>query len=185
MILVNDQKAFPYESSETKTTIKLKPWTKEWMWEIRGSMFIIVLTMSLAVFTDTFIYAMFVPVIPFAFVERMGVAPENVQSQVAVALGIFAAGMVISALTFGYIADRIKQRQTLMVAAIVVIVACTIMLCLAKNTSVYFAGRFFQGLSGALVWTVGLVFGPVGWRRHVQTAWLLSSVLSMLCCTCS
>lgn len=136
--------------------IKLKPWTKEWLWEIRGSMSIIVLTMSLAVFTDTFIYAMIVPVVPFAFVERMGVSPENVQSQVAVALGVFSAGMVISALFFGYLSDKLKQRQTLMVCAIAVIIGCTFMICFAKNTAVYFAGRFFQGLAAALVWTVGL-----------------------------
>lgn len=155
-LLENDTYVTPEKPSEDSAPIKLTPWTKEWVWEIRDSMFMIVFTISLAVFTDMFIYSMIVPVVPFAFVDRMGVAPENVQSQVSIALGIFSVGMVVSALTFGYISDKIKQRQTLMMSAILIIIGCTIMICLARTTTVYFIGRFFQGLSGALVWTVGL-----------------------------
>lgn len=144
------------ELDEPATPIKLKPWSKEWMWEVRGSMFVIVLTISLAVFTDIFIYAMIVPVVPFAFVDRMGVSPDAVQTQVSIALGVFSTGMIVAALVFGYVADRIKQRQTLMMGAIVVIIGCTLMICLAKTTALFFVGRFFQGFSGGLVWTVGL-----------------------------
>lgn len=152
--LLGDQ---PDETSNTREApIPLKRWSKEWLYEIRGSMFVILTTITMAVFSDIFIYAIVVPVVPFAFVQRMGVSPDDVQSKVSIALGIFSAGMIISSFIFGYIADKIKHRQFIMMAGLLVVIGSTLMLCLAKSLAVYFVGRFLQGVSGSMVWTVGL-----------------------------
>lgn len=88
----------------------------------------IVSTIILAIFTDVFVYAIVVPVVPYVFVERMGVAEDSIQQQVSQAL----AGLIVGSLGFETIANRIKQRQILMIGGLMVILGAPILLCMAK-----------------------------------------------------
>lgn len=144
------------EKPEKLPPIKLKAFTKEWFWEIRSSTFMIVLTISLSIFTDVFVYSIVVPVIPFAFETRMGVPANDVQSEVDKALAIYSVGLVIGSVIFGWVADKIKQRQLIMIIGLVVVLGATIILCVAKVLWLYSLGRFIQGFSAAIVWTAGL-----------------------------
>lgn len=137
-------------------TIPLQRWSKEWFWEIRGSLPVILTTITLAIFTDIFVYAIIVPVVPFAFVERLGVSTDSVQSQVAKALAVYSVGVIVGSAVFGYISDKIKRRQELMVGGLLIIIGSTLILCLTKVLWLYFVGRLVQGISAGVVWTVGL-----------------------------
>lgn len=143
-------------NTTTIDPIHLQPWTKDWIWELRGSTFMIVLTITLAVFTDVFTYSIVVPVVPYAFVERMGVSTDSVQSQVTLALAVYSAGLVVGSTVFGLVTDRLKQRQALMVGGLTIVLAATLVLCLTKTVWLYMVGRVLQGLSAAVVWTVGM-----------------------------
>lgn len=140
--------------STDDSLIPLKPWSREWMWDIRGSLFVILTTITLAIFT--IVYAVIVPVVPFSFVERLGVSSGSVQSQVSKALAIYSVGMIVGSAVFGYISDRIKRRQELMVGGLVIIIGSTLLLCLTKVLWLYFVGRLVQGISAGVVWTIGL-----------------------------
>ena len=52
-------------------------------------------------------------------------------------------------------ADGLATAQWPFVAGLVVLAAATLMLCLGTSISVLVAGRVLQGVSGAVVWTVG------------------------------
>lgn len=134
----------------------LKPWTQEWLWEARGSTFIIVLTVALAAFIDVFSYSIVVPVVPFAFEQRMGIAPDKVQTLVSTSLSAYSGGLIVGSTLFGLLADKLKKRKWLMLAGLFLIMLATLVLCLAKTTWLYMLGRVFQGMSGGVVWTVGL-----------------------------
>lgn len=136
--------------------ISLKPWSKEWSWEIRGSLTVIMGTITLAIFTDIFVYAVVVPVVPYAFMDRMDIPESQVQSKVSIALAIYSAGMIVGSIVFGYISDKMQKRQTLMIIALLVIIGSTFILCFAKVLWLYFVGRLVQGISASMVWTVGL-----------------------------
>lgn len=136
--------------------LKLKAWTKEWINEIRGSTFTIVLTIAIAIFTDIFAYSIVVPVVPYAFVSRMGLEAAAVQTQVAASLGVYSAGLIVGSAVFGLLADRLKRRQALMIGGLVLVLAATLVLCLTKVIWLYMVGRLLQGFSAAVVWTVGL-----------------------------
>lgn len=142
--------------SEQNGKPKLERWTREWLSELRGSTFVIVITVTLAIFTDILAYSIVVPVVPFAFTERMGVPESGVQTQVAISLAVYSAGLIVGSLAIGYIADRLRRRQELMIGGLFLFIAATIMLCVAKAVWLYMLGRVFQGLSAAVVWTVGL-----------------------------
>lgn len=150
------QAASANTASPVLDPIRLQPWTKDWIWELRGSTFMIVLTITLAVFTDIFTYSIVVPVVPYAFVERMGVSPDSIQSQVTLSLAVYSAGLVVGSTVFGLVTDRLKRRQALMVGGLGIVLAATLVLCLTKAVWLYMVGRVLQGLSAGVVWTVGL-----------------------------
>lgn len=141
---------------EPEEKLVLKTWSQEWLWEIRGSIWTIIATVTLAIFTDVFVYAIIVPVVPFSFVERMGIDSDNAQSEISKALSIYSVGIIVGSFLFGYISDKLKRRQILMVAGLGVLLGSTAILMLAKVMWLYFVGRLIQGLSAAIVWTVGL-----------------------------
>lgn len=74
--------------------------------QIRGSTTFIVFTISLAVFTDIFLYGVIVPVIPFAFTQRMGLREDQVQSSVSKSLAVYSVGLVVGRLHLAISAIR-------------------------------------------------------------------------------
>jgi MFS family permease len=141
--------------------------------ELRGSTSFIVFTISLAVFTDIFLYAVIVPVIPFAFTQRMGLPEDQVQSSVSKSLAVYSAGLVVGSVMFGYLCDKMKNRRFSMLSGLLVLIAATIILCLTPSVALFMVGRVIQGLSAAVVWTVGLAVIADTAKPH-QVAYLMA-----------
>lgn len=57
---------------------------------------------------------------------------------------------------WGYLADRIESRRWPMLIGLVALGASTALLCVGTTLGLWIAGRLFQGISAAVVWTVGL-----------------------------
>lgn len=142
------------ESAATKTSPALSFWRR--FDAFRGSTFFIVLTVSLAVFTDIFLYGIIVPVVPYAFPQRMGVPEEDVQKWISVSLGLYSAGLVVASPICGYFADKMPSRRITLWGGLVVLIGSTILLCLSTNIAMFIVGRLILGASGGVVWTVGL-----------------------------
>ncbi|KAI5810523.1 major facilitator superfamily domain-containing protein [Pyronema omphalodes] len=153
-----DVPSTPSEQSTTATIDEGKLEKKPFMWKFRSSKGFIVSVVSMSVFTDNFLYGLVVPVFPFAIEVRAGIPHEDVQKWVSILLGAFGAGLFISAPIFGWIADRTTGRRIPFVAGLVLLAAATILLCLGNNIAVLLVGRVLQGVSAAVVWTVGLAF---------------------------
>ncbi|CCX10561.1 MFS transporter-like protein [Pyronema domesticum] len=148
----------PPDESTTVTTNEGKIKKKPFMWKFRSSKGFIVSVVAMSVFTDNFLYGLAVPVFPFAIEVRAGVAHEDVQKWVSILLGAFGAGLLVSAPIFGWIADRTTGRRMPFVAGLVLLAAATILLCLGNSIALLLVGRVLQGVSAAVVWTVGLAF---------------------------
>lgn len=122
----------------------------------RSSKVFILSTLCIAIFTDIFLYAVIVPVIPFALSARAGVAEEDVQHWVSVLLAVYGAALVVGSPISGFFADRTKSRRLPLLLGLLALAGATLMLCLGRNIVVMIIGRLLQGLSAAVVWTVGL-----------------------------
>lgn len=147
------------ERKRTPAPVSVPPTAKSWLQQLddfRGSTIFVVLTVSIAIFTDLFVYAVIVPVVPFAFVDRMGVAEQDVQKWISVSLGVYSAGLIVAAPICGYFADKMPSRRVTLLGGLVVLIVSTVLLCVAKNIATFVVGRFIQGASGGVVWTVGL-----------------------------
>ncbi|KPI42109.1 putative MFS-type transporter [Cyphellophora attinorum] len=122
----------------------------------RSSNWFITLAVCFAVFTDVFLYAVIVPVIPFALESRVGLAASEVQHWVSILLAVYGAALLVAAPIFGVLADRIRSRQAPLLAGLVVLLGATVMFCFGKSLTVLVVARVLQGASAGVVWVVAL-----------------------------
>jgi MFS family permease len=128
------------------------PYLLKW----RSSRAFILLTICIAVFTDTFLYGIIVPVIPFALSTRIGVAKASIQSWTSISLACYGAALLVCSPITGFYADRSSSRRLPLLVGLLALAGATLMLCLAQTVSLLLIARILQGCSAALVWTVGL-----------------------------
>ena len=149
--------------------------------KIRSSKVFILSTICVAAFTDIFLYGIIVPVIPFALSSRAGVAESSVQSWVSVLLAVYGAALLISSPFAGWYADRSSSRRLPLLFGLVALGGATVLLCLARTAALLVVGRILQGLSAAIVWTVGqaLLVDTVGQKEIGETLGWVNLSMSM------
>lgn len=126
------------------------------MLKLRSSEGFIVGTVSLAVFTDMFLYGVIVPVIPFAIETRSHVDRSRVQYWVTVLVAIYGAALLAFSPICGWLADRGASRRSPLILGLFALLGSTALLHVGNSTGILVAGRILQGASAAVVWVVGL-----------------------------
>ena len=96
------------------------------------------------------------PVLPFSLTERAHVDPQDVQHWTSILLGCYGFAVVIGAPTIGYFSSSFPNRRTPLFLGLVALLLATILLCVGSSVAVLALGRLFQGLSAAVVGTMGL-----------------------------
>ncbi|KAF2429387.1 MFS transporter-like protein [Tothia fuscella] len=127
-----------------------------WLLHVRSSKWFILMTVALAVFTDIFLYSVIVPVLPFALRTRAHVEESEVQSWVSILIAVYGGALAISSPISGWLADHSSSRRLPLVLGLVALGGATILLNLGPNIGILILGRVLQGISAAIVWTVGL-----------------------------
>lgn len=122
----------------------------------RSNTLFIVATIAMGMFTDLFLYGLVVPVLPFLLKERIGTPDDQIQSTVSGLLAAYGASSVLAAPITGILADRIATRQAPFLAGVAALLAATLLLFLGETVAVLAIARVLQGISAALVWTIGL-----------------------------
>ncbi|KAJ5291057.1 hypothetical protein N7478_000308, partial [Penicillium angulare] len=129
---------------------------KPWLFDFRSSERFLVVVVSIAIFTDSFIYGMIVPIIPIALVDRLGERPEDAQYLVSVLLAVYGATLLIGSPLFGYFADQSKLRRIPFILGLIALGTSTLLFTFARTFPALVIARGLQGLSAAAVWVVGL-----------------------------
>ncbi|KUJ16200.1 MFS transporter-like protein [Mollisia scopiformis] len=124
--------------------------------KLRSSNSFIVATIVIAVFTDIFLYSLVVPVLPFALTVRAGVKEQDLQKWTSIFLAVYGAALAIGSPIFGWFADRSSSRRVPLLLGLLALGGATAMLCAGSSLGLLVTGRFLQGLSASVVWTVGL-----------------------------
>lgn len=122
----------------------------------RSSTFFIVTTISVATFTDIFLYALIVPVMPFALTSRAGIAEDQIQRWNTILVACYGIALFFGSPIAGIFADHTSSRRTPLTCGLVALAASTLLLCLGRSVAVFAVGRVLQGFSAAVVWSVGL-----------------------------
>ena len=131
---------------------KPKPLGLAW----RSSTPFIVSTVGIGLFTDLFLYGLVVPILPFILSDRIHLPPSAIQSHVSGLLAAYAGASVLFSPVAGIIADRLPTRQLPFLVGLTALLAATLLLFLGKVVWVLVVARVLQGVSAAVVWTIGL-----------------------------
>lgn len=110
---------------------------------------------SLAIFTDIFYYALIIPVIPFSLTVQVGIPEEDVQRWTSILLACYSLALFVGSPIFGFYADHTSSRRWPLLIGLVLLAGSTLFLCLGKTIGLLVLGRLLQGLSAAIVWSVG------------------------------
>ncbi|MCJ1281403.1 hypothetical protein MMC26_000722 [Xylographa opegraphella] len=117
-----------------------------------------------AMFTDMGLANLILPVLPYALADRVGLAQEDVQRWNSILLASFGTAQMLGSLFFGWIGDRSSSRQIPFVLGLVILGSSTLCFALGTTVPVLLLARLLQGLSTAVVFTIGnaLVLDVVG-----------------------
>lgn len=121
------------------------------------------------------------PILPFILSDRIGVAQEEMQYYTSVLLASYAGASVLFSFPAGWIADRWASRQLPFLVGLGALLASTVLLMVGRSIEVLIAARVFQGVSGAIVWTIGLalVMDTVGSEKLGVTVGSIFSFISV------
>jgi len=122
----------------------------------RSNTLFIIATVAIGLFTDLFLYGLIVPILPFMLQDRVDIPEDKVQSYVSTLLAAYAGASVVFSLPAGWVADRTNARQTPFLTGLAALLAATILLAYGQSIGVLIVARMLQGISAAVVWTVGL-----------------------------
>ncbi|KAI1459647.1 MFS transporter-like protein [Annulohypoxylon moriforme] len=122
----------------------------------RSNTLFIIATVAIGLFTDLFLYGLVVPVFPFMLKNRLSIPESEIQSYVSNLLAAYAGASVVSSVPAGWIADRTNSRQAPFLSGLAALLAATVMLAFGQSIAILFVARVLQGISAAVVWTIGL-----------------------------
>jgi MFS transporter, DHA1 family, solute carrier family 18 (vesicular amine transporter), member 1/2 len=122
--------------------IKLRAW--------RGSPTAALLVVTVAIFTDMFLYGLVVPILP-GYAAAMGVS----EWEVGVLFGSYALAVLAATPLFGAVSDRVGRRGP-MVWGLLGLGAATVLFAFATDYLGLLAARVVQGIAAAATWTAGL-----------------------------
>ncbi|KAI1441271.1 MFS transporter-like protein [Annulohypoxylon stygium] len=151
----------------------------------RSSTLFILTTVAIGLFTDLFLYGLVVPVLPFLLQTRLSIPSSEIQSYVSNLLAAYAGASVISSVPAGWIADWTGARRGPFLGGLAALLAATVMLAFGRSVAVLFVARVLQGVSAAVVWTVGLAMvldtvGPQNLGKVIGSIFSFISVGELL-----
>lgn len=141
-----------YSQLHLSTMVKSKPIGLKW----RSSTLFIVSTVGIGLFTDLFLYGLVVPILPFILQDRVNLPQGQIQSHVSGLLAAYAGASVLFSPAAGILADRLPTRQLPFLVGLTALLLATLLLFLGQNVAVLTVARILQGISAAVVWTIGL-----------------------------
>ncbi|PLB48038.1 MFS transporter [Aspergillus steynii IBT 23096] len=152
-----------------------------WLLRLRSSAGFIVATVWISFFTDYFLYAMIVPVMPTALVDRAGVPYEEREYWVSVLLVCEAAVAFVCCPTFGYVVDVTPTRQLPYLLGLILLGASMVILSVAHTVSLFVLARLIQGGATAMVSVAGLslLTDTVSFDNLGQTIGYLGSAITL------
>ncbi|GLA39549.1 hypothetical protein AnigIFM63309_007145 [Aspergillus niger] len=152
-----------------------------WLLKYRSSTAFIIATVWTSSFTDYFLYAMIVPVMPTALVDRAKIPYEDRERWVSILLICEATVAFICCPIFGYLIDVAPTRKLPYLLGLILLGASMLILCLARTIGFFVIARLLQGGATAMVVVAGLALltDSVPFENLGQTVGYLGSAVTL------
>ncbi|GKZ30527.1 hypothetical protein AbraIFM66950_009494 [Aspergillus brasiliensis] len=130
---------------------------------------------------DYFLYAMIVPVMPTALVDRAKIPYEDRERWVSILLICEATVAFICCPIFGYLIDVAPTRKLPYLLGLILLGASMLILCLARTIGFFVIARLLQGSATAVVVVAGLALltDSVPFENLGQTVGYLGSAVTL------
>ncbi|CEJ58359.1 hypothetical protein PMG11_07018 [Penicillium brasilianum] len=132
-----------------------EPPSDSWVRRLRSSPAFLVIVVTMALFTDSFLYSFPVPILPYILSERVKLDPSMYQLVTSYILAQSAVVHFIFSPVIGYLVDRTPSHRRAMLVSLTLSLVASIGLALAKSLPVLFATRFLQSLATTTVFVTG------------------------------
>ncbi|KAL2837843.1 major facilitator superfamily domain-containing protein [Aspergillus pseudoustus] len=127
-----------------------------WKVEFRSSNGFVTWVVAIAVFTDSFIWGMIIPILPEVLKTRIFIPTDELQKWMSILLAAFGGALLVGSPVSGYYADKSSSRQAPFLIGLLALGGSTVMFWFAQSAAALVIARTLQGLSAAVVWTVGM-----------------------------
>ncbi|KAJ5766924.1 uncharacterized protein N7511_004540 [Penicillium nucicola] len=131
--------------------LEKKPLGYRW----RSSRALVVSSITVALFAETFLYGFLTPILSYMLEERLHIDPALTQSYTTALLTSHGFFGLISAPIVAHLAEKTPSQKTPLLIALAGCFVGTLMIALATSVWVLFVGRILQSIAGAGTWVVG------------------------------
>ncbi|KAL4862849.1 major facilitator superfamily domain-containing protein [Aspergillus spectabilis] len=116
----------------------------------RSSKLFIVIVISIAMFTDYFLFSFIIPILPDILEDRLRIPPSHTQLVTSIVLSINAIVSIAIAPLIGYVSDRVRWKTSLMLVAYLVDMAGTAITAWSNTLGGLIIGRLIQTIAGSI-----------------------------------
>lgn len=115
-----------------------------------------VATVGFAIFTDQFLFAVITPALPFIVKEQLQLPPQHVKFAISASLASFSIASMATLVFVALSGCPRAWRKWVYLAGLGILVAATVLFYTAAGLPMLLTARSLQGVSGSLVWVVGM-----------------------------
>ncbi|CRL20517.1 Siderophore transporter, RhtX/FptX family [Penicillium camemberti] len=129
--------------------------TKPWGYTWRSSRLLVVSSITVALFAETFLYGFLTPILSYMLEERLHLDPSQTQTYTTALLTTHGFIGLVSAPIVAHLAEKTSSQKKPLLIALAGCFVGTLMIALAPCVWVLFVGRILQSMAGAATWVVG------------------------------
>ncbi|KAL4878776.1 MFS general substrate transporter [Aspergillus karnatakaensis] len=122
----------------------------------RSSKLFIVAVIAMAMSTDSFLFSFILPIMPDILEGRLRVDPSHTQLFTSIVLSMNAIVSIAIAPLVGYISDRVKWKNSLMLTSYLVNMVGTALTAWTATFAGLIIGRLLQTIAGSLLYIAGM-----------------------------
>ncbi|OOQ91249.1 MFS transporter [Penicillium brasilianum] len=122
----------------------------------RSSKALVIGCITIALFSDTFLYAFMVPILSHMLQDRLHIDLAHTQAYTSATLAVYGLVSMVASPIVGHYADKIPNRKMPLLLSLVGCFLGTVMLACAHSQWIFFLGRALQAVGGSSIWVIGL-----------------------------
>ncbi|KAJ5922229.1 hypothetical protein N7516_009932, partial [Penicillium verrucosum] len=129
--------------------------TKPWGYKWRSSRLLVVSSITVALFAETFLYGFLTPILSYMLEERLHLDSSQTQTYTTALLTTHGFIGLVSAPIVAHLAEKTSSQKKPLLIALAGCFVGTLIIALAPSVWVLFVGRILQSMAGAATWVVG------------------------------
>ncbi|PKX88613.1 MFS transporter [Aspergillus novofumigatus IBT 16806] len=126
-----------------------------WGYRWRSSKTLIIATISIALFAETFLYSFIIPMLSYMLEVRLNIDPSETQRYTTALLTLHGLVALVVAPPIAHFTDKTPNRKAPFLISLAASLVGTYLIAIASSVWVLYLGRVIQGVAASASWIVG------------------------------